>query len=246
MKDADYFAHQAVSQSNLKEILRSPAHYLERIKNPMAPTPQMTLGSAIHCAILEPHDFASRYVACSMDRRTKFFKEFEATHKDKTILTEDECLSALKASEFVSNHEDAQKLLKGSTIEAPMFWVDPLTKIECKAKIDAINHDLKYIVDVKSTKDAGPVSFMQSIKQYRYDFQAAWYLRQFKNYKFFFIAVEKEPPYGIACYELDPAWIEVGDNDANTALQLLKACQEDGKYPSYHSGIKLIEKPRWL
>ena len=69
-----------ISKSGLDLINRAPAHYYERYLNPAAnpqkETPALVIGSAVHCAVLEPEEFGKRYaVGPRVDRRTKAGKE---------------------------------------------------------------------------------------------------------------------------------------------------------------------------
>ena len=73
-----------ISKSGLDLINRAPAHYWERYLNPHASpqkeTPALLIGSAVHCAVLEPEEFGKRYaVGPRVDRRTSKGKaEWEA------------------------------------------------------------------------------------------------------------------------------------------------------------------------
>ena len=83
--DRDYREHQGVSQSELKEVLRSPAHWLARYgpdAEPVFPTLQMTIGTALHCKTLEPEAFDKSFV----DRSAK--------PKDPTVAELREMLTA--------------------------------------------------------------------------------------------------------------------------------------------------------
>ena len=60
-----YHAVKALSASGMKALAESPLHYWQRYLNPQAeseePTLEMKIGSAVHCALLEPDQFDSRY-----------------------------------------------------------------------------------------------------------------------------------------------------------------------------------------
>lgn len=60
-----YFALQAANNSGLVAIQRSPLHYwskfLDPEREPYKVSPSLHLGSAIHCAILEPERFEKEY-----------------------------------------------------------------------------------------------------------------------------------------------------------------------------------------
>ena len=64
LPDRKYREAFGISQSEMKELLLSPAHYLARYgpdASPFFPTPAMVQGTAIHCRALEPEVFASQY-----------------------------------------------------------------------------------------------------------------------------------------------------------------------------------------
>ncbi len=68
--DPDYRKHPGTSQSELKEVLRSPAHWLARYgpnAEPVFPTLAMTIGIGLHCKTLEPEAFDKSFV----DRSSK-------------------------------------------------------------------------------------------------------------------------------------------------------------------------------
>lgn len=57
-----YQAWDALSSSDTKLILKTPAHYLDRLTHPPEPpTPSLILGTALHIAILEPESFEDSY-----------------------------------------------------------------------------------------------------------------------------------------------------------------------------------------
>lgn len=63
--DFAYRKAEGVSQSELKEVLRSPAHWLARYGPDAAPTfpsNAMIIGTALHCKLLEPELFDSQFV----------------------------------------------------------------------------------------------------------------------------------------------------------------------------------------
>lgn len=58
-----YHGWEAASNTVLGEILRSPAHGRAKMdEKPVGGTPARVFGSALHCAVLEPGELASRYV----------------------------------------------------------------------------------------------------------------------------------------------------------------------------------------
>ena len=59
-----YRKHDNISQSELKEVLRSPAHYLARYgpdADPNFPSIAMMIGTALHAKVLEPEAFGGMF-----------------------------------------------------------------------------------------------------------------------------------------------------------------------------------------
>ena len=63
----EYFALPGISISRLKELRRSPQHFQYALTHPKV-SKALTLGSAVHCAILEPERFDAQYAV--WDSRT--------------------------------------------------------------------------------------------------------------------------------------------------------------------------------
>lgn len=57
-----YHRSPGISKHALDAINVSPLHYLTEKQNPKPPTPQMVLGSALHCLVLEPERFDDEFI----------------------------------------------------------------------------------------------------------------------------------------------------------------------------------------
>lgn len=73
MPTEEYLALPGLSNSGMKDLIVSPLRYWYNFINPdrlpREETPELRLGSALHCAVLEPADFDKRYtrVPCEDD-----------------------------------------------------------------------------------------------------------------------------------------------------------------------------------
>lgn len=118
---------------------------------------------------------------------------------------------------------------------------DPTYKL-CKMKMDWYNGDNNVIVDLKSTTDASYTAFARSVVEYYYHVQDAYY-RQGMRYigwpvqEFVFIAVEKEPPYGVAGYVISQQGKMIGRSQFRKDLALYLACKEADVWPSYQDHL---------
>lgn len=255
LSNADYHALDAVGKSDLDLIARSPLHWKQRAFS-REETSAMRLGSAVHCAVLEPGAFENRYVQMPqhIDRRTKAGKdeyaEFLAAHDGKHILGVEDMDLCLSVADAVRSHPRAAALLSAGQPEVSALWKDPGFSVRCRARFDWITPD-GLLLDLKTTQDASPRGFAKSCANFRYHVQAAWYLDAYQAATgdlpmgFVFIAVEKTAPYAVALYELDAEAIELGRMTAFRDLARYANAREFDTWPGYAESIQPLSLPRW-
>lgn len=86
--DAAYRGASGISQSELKEVLRSPAHWAARYgpdASPTFPSIAMIIGIALHCKLLEPELFDSEFVDRSSLDKELNVAELKAALDDEGI-----------------------------------------------------------------------------------------------------------------------------------------------------------------
>ena len=245
MPSAIYHGTKALSKSGLDQFRRSPAHFRawqDGITKDES-SPALEFGTAVHMAILEPDLFAATYTTFAGDRRTKEGKAaYEAViASGKTPLNQEQWDNITGAAAAVHAHPAAAAFLHNIQTEVSCF--DTWDGVKVKARIDGLGKD--YIVDVKTTQDASPVAFGKSCAQFRYHVQAAWYQRITGINRFIFIAVEKEAPYGVACYELDQPAIDLGHSIIEEQLRTYIECEQLNSWPCYSSAIQSLSLPAW-
>ena len=244
MPAEQYHSTRALSKSGLDQFRKSPAHFLswQVGESRNESTPAMEFGTAVHMAILEPHFFKDRYTVFTGDRRTKDGKAaYEAVlSSGRTPLNEEQWESITGAAAAIHAHPNAALLIDKIKPEVSVFanWG---TKV--KARIDGLGDD--FIIDVKTTQDASPKAFAKSIAQFNYHVQAAWYQRITGIERFIFIAVEKEAPFGVACYELDQQAIDLGASIIDESLKLFTECEQLNSWPCYATAIQTLSLPGW-
>lgn len=248
-----YHAIEALSSSGVSKLLQSPAHYRLTRDQPSAPTPAMRFGSAVHCGVLEPSRFAQAVArAPAVNKRTKDGKAawslFVKENAGRIILSPKDMDRAQRCIDAVLANPSARQLLAGAQVERSLLWVDGQYNVPCKARLDAWNAGL--LVDLKTTGDASPEEFGNSIANFRYHVQAAMYCSAAEHVlnespeAYVFIAVESEPPHGCRCYRLPPAAILVGQRYIARALERYAEVLRDGVWRGYPETIDTIQLPR--
>ena len=243
MSFADYLARPGLSSSFLRAFLRSPAHSQVPVKD----TPAMLVGRGIHCLALEGEEvFLERFAVApefSGEGMKKAKVAFMAANLDREVITLEQRDTIYACAEALTGHEIAGPLISGGVHEISVFWT--LEGIPCKARYDIIGEDYEgaaYIADIKKTQDASPWAFGRAVRYtYRYDIQAAFYtLAPDAPQRFYFLAVEEKPPFGVAVYRASCETIENARREIYGALPQIKKCLETGIYPGYEPTINEI------
>lgn len=250
MKSEDYHKHHALSCSGVKELLRSPAHYQAYLNREQKETPAMFLGTAAHCAILEPDRFKEEYIlGIDADKRTKEWKVFVAENTDKIILSKAEWHQVDSIAGAVLTHPTAGKLFTKGIAEESYF--SELEGVTVKCRPDYIFPHLGICVDLKTTIDASEKEFKKSCANFKYHIQHAFYRDVLASIgiiieNFIFVAVEKSPPYGVGVYELDEDAFSLGREQYQKALEIYKQAKEKEAWEGYTSDIIQLSLPAWV
>ena len=211
-----------LSKSSLDRINKSMDHYfLDQDKE----TPAMRVGTAFHTLILEPDKFEKQY-ACGpdCDRRTsagrQAWKDAEEENDGKSIISIPDWDMIHHMQDSISNHKLATHLLNPDlgAAEETMMWNDSELGTLMKGRSDFRNFKEKVIIDLKSTMDATPDKLERDLwsTDLRYHVQAAIYtdgaraILEDDSWEFYFVFVEKKPPYSAQVVHLPPKSIDIG------------------------------------
>ena len=265
-----YHSNDAISHSKLELFRRRPISYYRRFVGKTLARPEATeafrIGSAAHCAILEPDTFYSRYAMRpeGIDRRTKdgkaAFAQFEAENAGKVVIGSDELGDVREMAAAVSNHPLASQLLAAGKPE--LSWrVEPSGSLALQCRTDWFNPDgcelsggRPCVADLKTVESLDSDAFRnfeRACFSFGYHRQAGFYLPLITEildrpvFDFFFVAVEKVEPFGVAVYRLSDAAIARGQDETITDLIRLKSCLEGNVWPNLDPTLREIGLPKW-
>lgn len=255
MPEGVYRAIPALGSSDVKALLRSPAHYRAGLEDESEATDAQALGTAVHLAVLEPERFEREVVtAPKFDRRTTAGKadaaEFERANAGRLILPGDAYDTCCRVRDAVRGHPAAGMLLADGASEVVLQWADEATGTPCKARLDRLLPD-HTVVDLKTARDASPAGFARAIGQYRYAMQEAHYRAGARVALgvepplFAFIAAETAPPYAVGVYVLDDEALQAAEARVAEALARHAECRAADRWPAYSDLIQTITLPRW-
>jgi hypothetical protein len=266
MTDEDYHGHTvALSAGGLKEIIKSPAHFVSSKTVIQKETPALRFGSIAHMAVLEGPKFLSRYkvmpefVGLTKDGRpstqSAAAKEKKAAWvldqpKDTVILDGPEELDQITGMlTSIMNHKTAAYLIRQGRPEIAGLFNHK--GIRSKLKADILIEEQCIIADLKTCIDASEDPFMKAAWKNKYLIQAAWYLlgaslitgKKWDN--FTYIAVEKTPPYAVAVHTADTAYLEGGLRMVEVAVGRFLRCAEKGIWPAYGDSAGSLSLPQY-
>ena len=261
MTNDEYHSAPGISKSHLDLISgKSALHYWQRYINPDRepedPTPAKLMGTAIHIAILEP-DLLHEHVVKGLDieKRSnadkKTWEEFRKSHYGKVILSADDYEHVLKVRDAVHRHPVAAGLLRNGKAEQTVFATDKETGELIKCRIDYLPDNGSMILDVKSAEDASPIGFGKSAANYRYPVQTAWYqdvVRQAFGEcpeHWAFLAFEKEPPYAVGIYFIEPDDVARAHIQARQDFLRIIDHRRNNYWPDYGAEPRALELPYW-
>tara|TARA_R110000803_G_scaffold154286_1_gene219051 strand:- start:2480 stop:3112 length:633 start_codon:yes stop_codon:yes gene_type:complete len=200
----------------------------------------MTLGTLVHCLILEPQEFTKRYVVLD-DREicneiggarpssTKKYKEwlsgFAEENKGKELVT-------------MKDMDIANKILKKakSTGIIQEWFTDGKAEVTVKGVAKGYNeefdglciidYDTDFVsIDLKTTSK--PLSkFKYDANELGYDIQAS-ITNSLNNKEFIFVVVQTVEPYDIGIYTCSEFFMNRGKDKVNTALYNYKFYEDE-------------------
>lgn len=151
--------------------------------------------------------------------------------------------------ERLSDFEGEPRPFTKGQPEQTLIWQDG--GVWCRARLDWLHSDHRTVDDLKTVSgSANPETWGRSLWGMGYDVQAAFYLRGVKavfgtDAQFRFVVAEHEPPYALSVCALDPAGLELADRKVRRAINLWRACLEDGHWPGYATHTCTIDLPPW-
>ena len=246
---------EIVSNSYLSRLDKCPAN----ARVPQDTTPTLEFGQAVHSFVLEGKAvFDQRFaVAPAVDRRTVDGKaawaEFVKNSEGKIVVKAEDFIKIYGISEAVRAHPFAAELLADGIPEVTSIWKDKATEITCKCRPDWVTGQGNFLVDLKTTKDAGEYGFARSVSTYKYMNQAAFYSKGYSIASgteveaFIFIAVEKEFPFRTEVYEIEADFLEWGSAEIARLLKIEVECRRKGHYPHFvNAGCGSIAMPGYI
>lgn len=216
----EYHARPEFSSSQLKDMLRSSAHFYSHHiakEHEQETKKHLDFGSLAHTLFLEPDTFESEFIVLAADTprrpteimlnakkpaadtlsRIEFWKQFDAEHGHKTVIDQEQLDGAKRIVSNLATLTTYNFIQNEYGLaEASIFFNDPTFDLQLRIRPDwhippCINFPNGLIIDVKTTRDARQFGFSKQCSDYSYDLSAAMYREGFQQY----YDTEEKPPF---------------------------------------------------
>lgn len=246
-----YHASEGVSSSRVKVLLeKTPLHAVTPYSR--APSRAMEIGSAIHCAILEPERFASDYKVVDCDARTSALYKAACKHYPPAlVLTDLEAENIRGMQSSALNKKSIREVLDWpSRRELSVYAKCPETGLLLKCRPD-IEPYKGVGADLKKTQDCSNLALERSIFNYGYHISAAFYTyvwelatgEHLKEWRLLW--VEENKPHASRVTRLPDDAIELGMKKVRMALRIWADCVASGDFFAYGDDVSEIGVPAW-
>lgn len=252
-----------VSHSTLEVFRRSVKEYHDRfvtkeMRDP-PPTEAMFFGTAFHLAMFQPEKVKEKVIIVEddLDRRTKAGKEQwaayqkEAEERRATLIQQgmwEEIEQMVKSAYKVPA---AKRLLEAAGVcEQAVQWKDAVSGLAMKSRMDKVL-DSCIIIDAKTCIESHPAAFSKAVGNFGYHRQDALYRDALAATgdlceRFYFIAVQKSPPYETFVYELKESALALGQKQNRALMDDLARRMKEGDWRSRGEGeVITVDLPRW-
>lgn len=256
----DYHGGPGISKSGLDLVDRSPGHYWERYMNPEREedtnTDAQLVGSAIHCALLEPDAFDARYWLGPKvsNRGTNQWKDAAAAAQEDgaSLLLPKQYEYVMRMQRDVFRHPKAAYLLEApGRTEVSGYAIDEETGELVRVRWDKLLTS-GYQLDIKKTQDARPDAFAKSVANFRYHVQQAMYSEVYAMLHdglapqgFIFLVIEERPPHAVRLYTVKAHDERIGSIQWRENLRTYHECRVNEHWPLYPENVQEIELPFW-
>lgn len=217
--DEDYygeFGRQFRSNSDISTLLTNPLALGAEQK----PNINFLIGGYFHTAILEPDKLKKYRIIESSTRNTKLYKEISGG--EMCLLQHEVDKLELMIDTMLSN-DACNDLINGIDVEYEKPGIKEIEGLLWKGKADIVNHDEKYVVDLKTTSNLH--NFRSSAYKYNYDSQAYIYRKLF-GYDLIFLAIDKATRQ-IGIFDCSDKFYDSGKEKVKQAVEQWKLFYEN-------------------
>jgi hypothetical protein len=253
LDEAKYHRHPALSSTQARQLLDSPARYHYAKSHPQPHKDAFDLGTAVHSKVLGvgaevityPDEHLTASGAVSTKSATVAWAE-EKRANGFVIIGAAQAAHVNGMAEAVLAHDEARAVLE-TTVGREVSLFAEIDGVNTRARFDI--YDGINAADLKSARDASPRGFNTAVGRFGYHTQDRWYAEAHEAItgtyleSFKFLVVENVAPYLVGVYDLDFMWEHIAKEQTKRARELYLSGMETGIWPGYSSAT--LTPPAW-
>lgn len=261
LPEVDYHGDKLCPEPSLSRgiahtmLTRSPLHARHRALSAATTSSDMDFGSAAHRLFLGKGAEIEVIEAPDWRRRKAFdpgpvADEARAAGKIPILAKSFEHVSTMVTAGRRQLEAMDLPVWRNADAEVSCFWRQD--GVWNRARIDLLPRDLSAICDLKTTASAHPDDFVRQAFRMGWHMQAAHYqsavMRCFKlkrDIPFWFLVLERDPPYALSVIELDGAAIALARRSMERAREMWRRCLDTDVWPGYAQGVAVVDTPAW-
>lgn len=242
-----------ISKSTLSQLEKqTPYRFLKSVRKPQ--TKAMEIGTAIHCAILEPLKFQSDYLLLpDVHAKTlKAYKEAVANNPDKKVINGTDAKNINGMIKALNSNSRARYLLSlDGHCELSGFHADTDSGVKLRHRFDKLTH-CGIGIDLKKTQSVAPEDLSKTINDYGYHMQCALYSDAYQAITgmplkaFYFIFVEESYPHEVAVTYLDDVSEHIGRENYKALIGKYQDVVENRDEYLGSSDELMVSLPEWV
>ena len=253
LDENEYHAHPALSSTQARQILDSPARFNYNRTHPQPHKDAFDLGTAVHTKVLGvgahvityPDEHLTPSGAVSTKAATVAWADEQRANGFVVIGTA-QAAQVDGMAEAVLAHPEARAVLETISGREVSLFAE-IEGVDVRARFDL--YDGQNAGDLKSARDASPKGFNAAIGRLGYHIQDQWYEEAHKAItgthleSFKFLVVENFAPFLVGVYDIDYQWEDLAKERTRRARELYRECTEKNYWPGYPS--LTLTPPTW-
>lgn len=256
----DYYTdNSAISKSGLDAIEISPLDYWWRYMNPLREgykeDKDTAFDKALRSAIMDPKDFAARYVkkppVVSQSQTAKSERaalERTAAQRGQVLILSSEFDLIQEMKKAVFNHKTTKLLFETGAPGKDTRFTEPISDCAIKFRPHWITgtpeDDKRIIVNLTSAKDATSEEFSKEAWNKKHHKRAAIQMDA-TGFPVVFVVIEKQAPFKIGIHHLDERSLLLGRDTYIDNCQTYMQCLESNKWPGLSEKIEPVSLPEY-
>jgi hypothetical protein len=249
-----------MSFSELKRFAKCPRRWMH--SPPQKRTKGLNFGSLVDCMVLTPDEFSNQFIINTdfPNFQSNAAKNWRDTMEAGgfTVIAKKDADEAQRVVERIKEDDQLMRILQHSRKQVAVRWTytdeESGMVVPLKSLVDILpNKPNNSLGDLKTTANAEPRKWVNTIVDYSYHVQAAMYLdgvnqaQGLQRDSFFHIVIESEDPYEPEGRRLSSNFLTCGRLWYRNQLARYCGCVMSGVWPTWHNEyMPEVEPPVWM